>query len=61
MAEMVKVIKVREDAGGPTLILREDEKQFLFDYFEDWCGIVTIEFCEMPRDEADNLPEFDGF
>lgn len=56
----VRVVKVKYQ--GQTLVLREDEKDMLWDYFEDWSYTgVELEFTTMPKAEADALPEFAGF
>lgn len=57
----VKVMKVRVDEDGPALILRESEKDQLWDHVEDWVGKIEITFTTMPKAEVDALPEFDGF
>lgn len=61
----VKVVKVK--LNDQTLILREDERDMLWDYFEDWSygGVditgVAVEFTTMPEADVAALPEFDGF
>lgn len=59
----VRVMKVRNEPTftSPSLIIAEDEKDTLLDYFEDWTGKLYIEFATMTRAEIDALPEFDGF
>lgn len=60
---MVRVMKIRDDphVAAPCLIIAEDEKETMFDYFEDWDGKLYIEFGTMPRAQVEALPEFDGF
>lgn len=60
---MVRVMKVRNEPGvaSPCLIIAEDEKDTLLDYFEDWHGKLYIEFDTMTRAAVNALPEFDGF
>lgn len=59
----VRVMKIRNEphVSAPCLIIAEDEKDSLLDYFEDWTGKLYIEFGTMTRAEIDALPEFDGF
>lgn len=59
-AAPVKVIKVRMSEGGSDLILRESEKDQLWDYCQDWLGKIEIRFTTMPKAEVDALPEWDG-
>lgn len=57
---LVKVVKVSYQ--GQTLIMREEEKDTLWDYFEDWnYKGVDLEFTTMPAHEVNSLPEFEGF
>ena len=59
--QKVKVMKIRVDENGPTLLLREIEKDQLWHYCEDWIGKIEIRFLTMSEEEISALPEFEGF
>lgn len=56
----VRVLKVRMSEGGPELILRESEKDQLWDYVQAWRGRIEVRFTEMSEAEVAALPEWDG-